>query len=324
MVTYEDSVRKVKAGEIEPAYLLAGSDAFLQDFFIDAVVEGFLPAGARKRVFSLNDDGPEAVLAELSAYSLFREQQVLVVRNTSQIAGKAREELLTYVKSPHPDKCLLLVKEEHQSAKGLQKALSKLIPIVDTRPPFPEKLRSWANYYAKSKGMQLQPEALDLLVELVGDSAGHVVSELEKIFSQLDAGGEVTVELVEAQVAPDKAAQLWHLQLAVSRREMEPSLRLLVALLEHGAQPAGIVSSLAALFGQLLFMQSATTAEGSYTGLNKPVTAGLPHMGKLYRPEETALVLRRLLAVDARLKSVSVEPGPVLVALVAAICGETG
>lgn len=324
MAAYEDSIRTVRDGKIEPAYLLAGDDVFLQDFFIGEVAGQFLPAGVKKRVFSIDDDGSAKVMAELGAYSLFQERQVLVVRNAQGIIGQARDELLAYVKNPRDDKCLLLVREEYQPSQGLQKFLSRAIPVVDTRPPFADKMRRWAGFYARSKNMAVEPEALDLLMERVGDSSGHVVSELEKIFSQLDDGGTVTRELVKAQVGPDKSYQLWHLQAAVAKRELEPALRISIALLEYGTQPTRIIGALAALFGQLLFIQTGTAAENVYTGLNKPVSAGLAGMGQLYRAPETSAALRTLLAADTRLKSTGVDPASVIVGLVAEICGDRG
>jgi len=234
--------------------------------------------------------------------------------------GIARQELLTYIENPNPEKCLLLVLEDHQPSKGLQKSLAKSIPVVDTRPPFPDTLRSWAGYYAKLKGFVLLPEALDLLIDTVGDSAGHVVSELDKIFAQLGEGDKVTRELVEAQVSPDRSYQLWHLQDAVARRQTDQSLRICVSLIEYGTTPTRIVGALSTLFCQLLFIQTGTSRERSYTGLNKPVTARLRPMNKLYTHQETAQILRKLLAADVSLKSTSVKPDQVLISLVAGIC----
>ncbi|UCD39133.1 MAG: DNA polymerase III subunit delta [Fidelibacterota bacterium] len=320
MLSYSDAIRQVKAEKISPVYLLVGGDAFFEDFFSAEVTARFLPEGSRKSVYSLDDDRAEQVLAELSAYTLFQQRQVMVVRQVQRIAGTARDELLAYVKTPDPDKCLLLIMEEHQPSRGLQKSLAKSVPIVDARPPFPDKLRSWANYYAKLKGYTIQPEALELLMELVGDSAGHVVGELDKIFTQLTEGETVTREIVELHVAPVKSYQLWQLQEAVARHEAVNALRITVSLMEYGVAPTRIVGSLATLFSQLLFHQTGTTAKQVYTGLNKSITAQLGSMSNHYTLNETFSVLRKLLATDVSLKSTGMDPNQLLTGLVADIC----
>ncbi len=324
MPAFNDAIRKVTTGTIAPVYLLAGGDGYLEDFFIGEVAKHFLSGGSRKMLFTLYYDRAEQVLAELNAYGLFQDRQLLVVRQVQRIKGAVREELLTYIVNPNPDKCLLLVMEDYQPTKGLQKSLAKSIPVVDTRPPFPDKLRSLANYYAKQKGFVLRSDALELLIDLIGDSAGHVMSELDKLFTQLERGEAVPRELVEAQVCPDRSFQLWHLQEAVARRETDRSLRICVSLMEYGTQPTRIVGGLSTLFCQLLFIQTGTNMERGYTGLNKLVTKQLRPMRGLYTPSETTRILRKLRATDVSLKSTSVASDQMLIALVAGICRGTG
>jgi len=318
--TYREAINAVKGGNIAPVYLLAGGDAFLEDYFFNAVVTGFLPPGSRKQTYSLDDDKADVVLAELSAYGLFQERQVLVVRQSQRVSGAARDELLSYVAKPMAEKCLLLVLEDYQPSKGLHKRLARELVVIDTRPPFPDQLRTWAGDYARGQGYALSSEALDLLLEYAGDSVGHIVSELGKVFTVLDKGATVDAETIQFQVGADRAHQMWHLQQAVARRESPQALAILVALLEHGTQPTQIVNGIAALFCQLLYIQSRTTVERTYTGLNKVVTGELGQMARRYPAGSTAQVLRLLLATDVTLKSTSVDTRGVLIALVAAVC----
>jgi len=308
------------AGEVAPAYLLAGGDAFLEDYFVGEVARRYLPPGTKKMMYSLDDDRVDAVVAELSAFNLFQSRQLMVVLQAQRWVGAAREELLAYLKSPGSDKCLILLMEEHFPSKGLHRKLAKLIPVVDTRPPFPDKIRSWANYYAKLKGYQLETEALDQLMELAGDSVGHIVSELDKLFNQNDEGATIDSSQVKALVGADKSYYVWHLQETIAHRKTEDSLRILVSLLEYGTPAVQIVNALSALFCQLLFLQSQTTAEGVYTGLNKPVLSRLPTMRSKYDPVETSQILRRLMVADVHLKSTNIDARSVLIPLVAGIC----
>lgn len=318
--TYRAALQAVQGGKIDPVYLLAGGDTFLEDHFISQLVLRYLPADGRKQIYSLEDDKPEEVLAELGAYGLFQSKQLLVVRQVQRVSGKVRDELLAYVVAPADDKCLLLVLEDYQPAKGLHKRLAPGVVVVDTRPPFPDQIRTWAADYARDNGHQLDPEALDILMEYVGDSVGHVVSELDKLFIAVDDGAAVDPATVEAQVGADRRRQLWHLQQALARRDSPLSLAILVSLLRHGSRPSPIISAIAALFSQLLYLHSHTTAQKVYTGLNKLVSSEMGPMVRRYTPVDTARVLRALLAADVTLKSVSVDAQAVLIVLVTAIC----
>ncbi len=318
--TYRAALQAVQDGKIEPVYLLAGGDTFLEDYFISQVVLRYLPAGDRKQIYSLEDDKAEEVLAELGAYGLFQSKQLLVVRQAQRVSGKARDELLAYVAAPAAHKCLLLVLEDYLPGKGLHKRMAPAVAVIDTRPPFPDQIRTWAKDYARRNGHQLDPEALDILMEYVGDSVGHVVSELDKLFIALDDGAAVDPGTVETQVGADRRHQLWHLQQALAQRDSPRSLAILVSLLRHGVRPPPIISGIAALFSQLLYLQSHTTALKVYTGLNKVVSAEIGPMARRYAPGDTARVLRALLATDVTLKSMAVDAEAVLIALITTIC----
>lgn len=319
-ITYTDAIRQVMNDVIQPVYLLGGGDSFFEDFFIEEVAKRFLPAEGNKVIYSLDDDPADTILAELGAYHLFQTRQLAVIRQVQRISGAARDELLAYIEKPNPDKCIILVMEEYQPKKGIQKGIGQIIPIIDARPPFPDKLCSWANYYAKLKDFAIQPDALDLLVDFAGDSAGHLISELDKIFSSLKDSRTVTRQMVEEQVLPAKSFQLWHLQEAIADRNSEKVLRITASLLEDGIPSTRIINTLTTLFCQLLFVYTSTTSFGVYTGLNSPVTTKLKKMMKLYTVREIRYVIPLLLSKDTELKSTGVKEGPVIIGLVASIC----
>lgn len=319
MSRYGDLLRSAQGGVIEPIYMLAGSDPFLQDHFIAEVAAKFLPDGMRKHVYTLDDDKAEDILADLRAYSLFDGRQLVVLLQAQKIAGAPRDELLAYAEAPNPEKCLFLVTEDYQPTKGLQKKLSTKIAIVDCRPPFPDKIKSWAQYYARQQGHTIESSALEELIAAVGDSVGHVTSELDKIFSRLELGTAVTLAMVEEQVAHDLAYHLWHLQVAMAERDTAQSLIILTMLLNYGVDGTRVVQSLGVLFNQLLYLQTGTTSDGVYTGLNKPVTAKLSGMRSLYPVADAPAILKRLLQADLLLKSTSSAPASVLVPLIVGI-----
>ncbi|MFC1484621.1 DNA polymerase III subunit delta [Candidatus Neomarinimicrobiota bacterium] len=319
-ITYTDAIRQVMSDVIQPVYLLAGGDPFYEDFFAKEVAKRFLPAEGNKVIYSLDDDLADTVLAELGAYHLFQTRQMAVIRQVQRISGAARDELMAYIQKPNPDRCVILVIEEYQPKKGIQKGIGQMIPIIDARPPFPDKLCSWANYYAKLKDFTIQPDALDLLVDFAGDSAGHLISELEKIFSSLKDTQTVTREIVEDQVVPAKSFQLWHLQEAVADRNTENVLRITASLVENGMPSTRIINALATLFCQLLFVYTSSTSYGVYTGLNSPVTAKLKKMMKIYTFREIEYIIPLLLSKDRELKTTGVKEEPVIIGLVASIC----
>ena len=138
-------IKRIHSNEIAPAYSLFGNESFLQDFFIHELATYFLGDSGTKKHISLDDDQQDQVLADLSAFSLFSERELLVVRQIRKLSVTARKELVDYLKNPNGDTCLVLIAEDYDDRNSLQKLLKTHTLFVDVRVPFPSKMKNWIN-----------------------------------------------------------------------------------------------------------------------------------------------------------------------------------
>ena len=102
-------IKRIHSNEIAPAYSLFGNESFLQDFFIQELATYFLGDSGIKKHISLDDDKQDQLLADLSAFSLFSERELLVVRQIKKLTVNARKELVDYLGNPNTDTCLVLI-----------------------------------------------------------------------------------------------------------------------------------------------------------------------------------------------------------------------
>ena len=84
-------IKRIHSNEISPAYSLFGNESFLQDFFIQELTTYFLGDSGTKKHISLDDDKQDQLLADLSAFSLFSERKLLVVRQIKKLSLNARK-----------------------------------------------------------------------------------------------------------------------------------------------------------------------------------------------------------------------------------------
>ena len=317
---WREQIRQVEAGNSAPVYLVAGGDPYIEEALVQALAGHHLPPGEKKMIFSLDDDRPEAFIGQLGSLSLFGGHQLIVVRQIQRLSGKLRDELTAYVKKPDSGTTLVLMMEEYKATLALFKAVQSAGGLVDARPPFPSQLRRFATAHARSLGHEILPEALDLLMDMAGDSMGHLASELDKTSLFVSEKEPISFQVLSQIVAAGRTYPMWMFQEAVADGDKERSLKMLSALLNQGINGTQIVGALAALFTQLFYLQSRTSANGIYTGLGKLLTSKLEAMSRRYPPRETAGVLRKLLAVDLRMKSTSVRSDNLLIPLVINIC----
>ena len=53
---------------------------------------------------------------------------------------------------------------------------------VDTRTPFPKKIKEWVRYYLNSNKISINPSVLDDLVSSNNDEIMTILNEVEKLY----------------------------------------------------------------------------------------------------------------------------------------------
>ena len=313
-------IKRIHSNEISPAYSLFGNESFLQDFFIQELATYFLGDSGLKKHISLDDDKQDQLLADLSAFSLFSERELIVVRQIKKLTTNARKELLDYLKSPNPDTCLVLIAEEYDNRNTLQKSLKSETILVDVRVPFPYKMKEWVSFIVKSKKYKINDGTISNLIDLYGDSIAHVVNELEKITLMVGTETLIDDNIVEAQLSAGREYHIWQLQDAIGSKDTEKSISMVKSLIENGTGIPQLIINFTNLFQQLLWHSMGLRQSTEYTGLNKIISGNLNNYSRnfhQYEIESALLVLRKS---DMLTKSTSLSPLSLIEPVIINIC----
>jgi DNA polymerase-3 subunit delta len=188
----------------------------------------------------------------------------------------------------------------------------------------------------KREGYEVEREALDLLVESVGNRLIDLINEVEKICLAAGEQKSVDRELISAVVGKYKTENLFSLLDALEHHEPDVLIRLLDRLIDGGEQPVVVVGMLLKRIVLLLEVKALLAERGSgapggrklagmMSGAISPWYAEVlgRQAVRFDRPE-----LERLLAnlrwADFKLKTTQLEPKYLLEeALVAAHIGKT-
>ncbi len=246
-------IRKIQKNGIDPVYFLSGDDGYLQEFFIEELGKVFLKDGGYKTFISLDDDNEQDLLGELSAFSLFEEKRIIVVRQIRKLTNKGKDEMLGYITSPNPSNCLLLISGGEVKPNKFLDALKQNTVYVDVTSPEGQKFREWAVYIANRKSIKIKPAALDLLIDLQGDSLAKIFNEVEKLSLLMGENGVIDKSLIESTAIHQRQFNIEQLQKSVGARELGTSLQIIRNLLESGSSPTLITMNLSALFQELLW-----------------------------------------------------------------------
>jgi DNA polymerase-3 subunit delta len=276
----------------------------------------------------------------VQSFPLFAARRVLILKNFEALSTSNRERVIERVEAL-PESLTLVI--ESSSAKLETQAHKRLSAVAEARGVAfacdtldeGETLERVLARFRREK-VQVDADALDLLIESVGTQLIDIANEVDKLLLSVPEGGRVTRETVASVVGRYRTDSLFSVLDAVGAGAPASLLPRLSTLLEAGEEPVFVVAMMLRRVVSLLETQALVAERGRAVSSDRALAAELGattspfYAGKLR--EQAARVPRaRLEALlvnlrwaDTRLKSTSL-PGRVLIeeALLAAHVGKT-
>jgi DNA polymerase-3 subunit delta len=300
----------VADSELRPIYLLTGGDrpkirralARLRARFGPESVETLDAAAA----------GGEEAVAACNSLGLFAGDggRLVVVEGVEQWKKEDEEAIAGYVANPAPGALLALVAGGDLKGSTLPALAAKAGEVLAYDIPRPRDLPSWVRAQFERLGVAVDAEGARALVEVVGEDATALASEVDKLAAW--SGGEpIGRREVELLAAPAHEASQWAIMDAWGARDLTASLSACHADLERGAEPflvAMRLGSQVALVRQVQVLQEeGLGARDIAKRLRKHefrVRKALGHAENYSRDELDEAVVR-LARLDAALKGAS-------------------
>src|SRR6059036_2770143 len=211
-LTFDALLRSLKqeARAPDPVYYLHGDEDVLKDEALRALTARAVEAPARDfnvDTRSTADLDAAALRTLVDTPPLLAQTRVVVLRGIEQMrrGSKLRQELLRYLAAPNPTTMLILVQS---AGEELDPEFARLATAVAVEPLPPERVVRWVAHRAKQVGLEMEPEAIALLVETAGPSLGALAQELDKL-AAVTAGRTATREDV-ATLAGVRRGQTMH------------------------------------------------------------------------------------------------------------------
>jgi len=324
-LTLDALLRGLKKGAPDPVYLLHGDEDVLKDEAVRALLAAAVDPAARD--FNLDsrfaaDVDAEAFHALVNTPPMLAERRAVVLRGVDQLGkrkSKVRDELLRYLKSPNPTTVLILITAagEDPDAELARQATSVALAALE-----PERVPRWVSHHASKLSLTLEPDAVELLIEAVGNDLSALARELEKLAS-LAGDRPATAADVTALVGVRRGETVHDLVEAALARNAARAAQLVEPVLEQAGM-SGV--KILMLLGTQLVGTALARAERDRGGSRvedtvfRHLLAARPYGLRSYKDEaarwarwsalwtgaELSAALRAALAADRALKNTTV------------------
>jgi DNA polymerase-3 subunit delta len=302
--------------ELKPVYLLTGTDRPKITLALQRL-RARIGEDATEQLHAAEASGEDAVAA-CNALGLFGGEARLVVVDGVDVWKSADlKELESYLSAPAPTTVLALVGDGIKRDSALAKAVAKTGDLLVYDVP-KKKLPEWVGEQFARLGASADRDACRALVEAVGDNAGDLASEIQKLATWAN-GEQITRANVEQLAVGRAETPIFAVTDAWGRRDVAATLRATETLLDRSHRPRSgelirLVASLVGHVGRVrkvsrLADEGVRSSEiASRLKLHPFVAEKAGKQAGNFSPEELAQATVRLAELDAGVKGGSRLP----------------
>ena len=308
-------------------YLLLGPEEGEKDAFVRRLLERIAKERGEPpevhRFYPFEADLHE-VLAVLANGSLFAGFRVAVLANAEELKTKRDVELLGgYTAHPPPDTALLLLSAEvGRVDKRIERLVDKEHKVIFWELFESQKL-GWVNNFFRTRGLQVDPAAVDFLLDMVENNTRELAATCERLALFFGPGARVGYDDVERLLYHSKEETVFTLFEKLAARDLEGGLEVLAKIqLSRDADAVQLLAVLAGQFRRLFAFQrllrasyGAAEAAERLEIRGKRVQQTFAEAARRFSLEELRRITRLTALFDFRARSLKAALHPALLQL---------
>ncbi|CEG27934.1 DNA polymerase III subunit delta [Bacillus sp. B-jedd] len=255
-----DLWKQIKNKQFSPVYLLYGTESFLMKETGQLLLENVL-GDERDFNFSTYDmeETPiESALEDAETFPFMGDNKVIFIQNPVFLTAEKQKDkvihnlarLESYLKEPAPYSIVVFFApyEKLDERKKVTKELKRRANVAEMKKLNDAELKSWVDGHAKQRGIELDREAVDMVVALAGSNLFMLSNELDKLALFAGPGGRIDVQTAERLIPKSLEQNIFSLTDKVVQRRPAEALRIYYDLLKQNEEPIKILALLAGQF----------------------------------------------------------------------------
>ncbi len=321
---YKDIIKSIQQKQYKPIYFLHGEEPYFIDE-ITQVIENDILSESEKS-FNLTilygkDVDHLTVVDNARRYPMMSPFQVVILKEAQDM--KTLTQLQTYIEHPLSSTvfCIAYKHKKLDMRTAFAKAMSKSAVVFESKPLYDNQVPDFIRNWLKNNHLQIETEALDMIVDHLGTDLGKIINELEKLKINLNPlssdatqSEKITIKHIEKHIGISRDYNVFELHKALGQRNVLKANKIINYFGENpkNAPFVMVITSLYGFFSklyQMSFIQNQSPAEQVKTlGLRsewflKDYSAALKHYPRT-KSEQVIVLLREF---DMKAKGVDAD-----------------
>ena len=239
--------------DFQPVYWLEGEEEYFIDILMNYAEHSILSeaeASFNLTIFYGKDAEWTSLINACKRYPMLAERQVVLLKEAQHM--KDIEKLDSYIESPLTSTIFVV----GYKAKGLDKrtklykTVSKYAEVFNSLKIKDDKVHEWIAALVKTKGYTINPKAINLLEEHVGNDLSRISNEIDKLTINLRDKKSIDEDDIEKYIGISKEYNVFELLAAISKKDLFKAIQI-ITYFEGNPKAVPIQMALPAIYAHL-------------------------------------------------------------------------
>ena len=240
-----------KNKNFKPIYWLEGEEPYFIDKILGYAEHQILTeseASFNLTIFYGKDADWTEVVNACKRYPMFAEKQVVLLKEAQQMKDILKLE--SYIANPLSSTILVVAYKEGKldGKTKMAKLLKANAEMLLTKKMYENQLPDWITQMVAAKGLQIKPQAVELLKDNIGNDLNRLENEIEKVVINLGGAKTIDENAIEKFVGISKEFNVFELQNAIGKKDLAKCIRI-INYFESNPKAAPIQMLLPAVYG---------------------------------------------------------------------------
>jgi DNA polymerase III subunit delta len=311
-IYYTEFRRGLDSGSVKPIYFFTGVETFLKEEGIQTIIDKVLPPEERslnfESVYAGTDVSGQEVKERASTLPFMSEHRVILVRQAEKWRAADLNALDAYGKDPAPTTVLIISSQEERLKQANWKNFANLTYHVECYPLFDNQVPTWVERRVGEHGKRIAREAVQLLIERVGQTLSDIDNEITKLVNY--TGQKPMIEVADIMETAGHIRQntMHELNLALGKADSSTAVRLVNHVLDEGTRPIQMLGAMAWHFRNLHSIRKRLDAGEDLEQIvgsirNPQARREMQAQAKTYSKQAFGKIFQELLKLDVHLKT---------------------
>lgn len=243
-MSFQDIINQLKNKNFRNIYWLEGEETYFIDQIISYAESNILSEeqiSFNLSVFYGKDSNWTDIINACRRYPMFSDFQVVILKEAQTLNGI--ENLSAYVEAPLKSTIFLVAFKGkiYDNRTKLKKAAIKNGVLFESKKLVDFKIPELINDYVLSKKLSIQPKAVNLIFEHIGNDLNRIFNEIDKLIISLEGKSHINEDDIEQFIGISKEYNGFELQNALVNRNLAAAIKI-INYFEKNPKAAGIHS----------------------------------------------------------------------------------